>query len=92
MALWSEARYELVIFPELFAEFVEVSNRPEMNTRFDPQRKLALFRRLRQDAIWTPGALDAKGLLADPRDDFLMSAALEVEAEFIVTWDSALLD
>ncbi len=30
MALWSEERYELVISPELFAEFVEVSNQPEI--------------------------------------------------------------
>jgi len=92
MALWNEERYELVISPELFAEFVEVSNRPEVKTRIDPQRKLALFRRLRQDAIWTTGAIEAQGLLADPQDDFLMNAALEAEAEFIVTWDSLLLD
>ena len=92
MALWREERYELVISPELFAEFVEVSNRPAVKTRFDPQRKLALFRRLRQDALWTTGAIEAQGLLADPEDDFLMSAALEAEAEFIVTWDSLLLD
>jgi predicted nucleic acid-binding protein len=63
-----------------------------VKTRIDLQRKLALFRRLRQDAIWTTGAIEAHGLLADPQDDFLMSAALEVEAEFIVTWDSLLLD
>jgi predicted nucleic acid-binding protein len=88
----SEERYELVISPELFAEFVEVSNRHEIKTRIELQRKLALFRRLRQDAIWTTGAIEAQGLLTDPQDDFLMSAALEVEAEFIVTWDSLLLD
>ena len=92
MALWSEERYELVISPELFAEFVEVSNRPELKMRIDPQRKLALLRRLRQDAIWTKGAIEAQDLLADPQDDFLMSAALEASAEAIVTWDSVLLD
>ncbi len=92
MALWGEERYELVISPELFAEFVDVSNRTGVKTKIDPQRKLALFRRLRQDAIWTTGAIEAQGLLADPQDDFLMRAALEAEAEFVVTWDSLLLD
>src|SRR3990172_12244667 len=83
MALWNEERYELVISPELFADFAEVSNRPEVKTRIDPHRKLALFRRLRQDAIWTTGIIAASGSLSDPEDDFLMSAALEAEAEFL---------
>lgn len=91
MALWSEKRYGLVISTELFAEFDEASNRAEVKTRIDLQRKLALFRRLRQDAIWTTGAIEAQGLLADPRDNFLMRAALEAEADFIVTWDALLL-
>jgi len=92
MALWSEERYELVISPELFAEFVDVVNRSELKSGIEPQRMLALFRRLRQDAIWTTGAIEARGMLSDPQDDFLMSAALEAEAEFIVTWDARLLD
>lgn len=91
MALWSENRFELVIAPELFAELVEVLNRPELKARVDSQRKLALFRRLRQEATWTTGAVDAKGMLVDPTDDFLMAAALEVNAEFIVTWDTSLI-
>jgi putative PIN family toxin of toxin-antitoxin system len=92
MALWSEGRYEIVISPELFAEMVEVMNRPELKSRVDPQRKLALFRRLRHDAAWTIGIVDASGALVDPGDDFLMSAALEANAEFIVTWDNRLLE
>jgi putative PIN family toxin of toxin-antitoxin system len=91
MALWSEDRYELVISPELFAELVEVSNRPDVRARIDPQRKLALFRRLHQDAIWTIGEIEAKRILADPEDDFLMHAALEASAGFIVTWEAVLL-
>ena len=91
IALWSEGRYEIVVSPELFAEIVEVLNRPEIRGRVDAQRKLALFRRLRHDAIWTTGAVDARGTLADPTDDFLMSAALEADARFIVTWDNQLI-
>jgi putative PIN family toxin of toxin-antitoxin system len=91
VALWGEDRYEIVVSPELFAEMVEVLNRPEIQGRVDAQRKLALFRRLRHDAIWTTGAVDARGALGDPADDFLVSAALEADAEFIVTWDNRLI-
>jgi putative PIN family toxin of toxin-antitoxin system len=90
MALWNENRFELVIASELFAELVEVLNRPELKARVDAQRKLALFRRLRQDAIWTTGSVEAGGMLVDPSDDFLMRCFGE-NAEFIVTWDASLV-
>ena len=92
MALWSDGRYEVIVSPDLFAELVQVLNRPEIKARVDPQRKFALFRRLRQDAIWTTGAVDTSGLLTDPGDDFLMSAALEENAGFLVTWDGQLIE
>lgn len=66
-------------------------NRPEITARIDLQRKVALFRRLRYDALWVQGALDCSGSFPDPKDDFLLSGALEGEAEFILTWDAALL-
>ncbi len=92
MALWYEKRYELVISPAIFSEFVDVLGRAEVEGKIDPQRKLALFRRLRQDALWTSGAPLAHGMLVDAADDFLLDAALEANAEFIVTWDFALLN
>ena len=92
MALWSERRFEIVISPELFAELVEVLNREDISPHVDGQRKLALFRRLRYDAIWTTGTVVASGELPDPGDDFLLSSALEAEAEFIVTWGASLLE
>lgn len=92
MALWSESRYEIAISAELFAEMVEVLNRPEVKARVEPQRKLALFRRLRHEALWTTDAVNAVGVLADAGDDFLMAAALEANAEFIVTWDARLIE
>ncbi|HLE52428.1 MAG TPA: putative toxin-antitoxin system toxin component, PIN family [Anaerolineales bacterium] len=92
MAIWSERRFEIIISPELFAELVEVLNRADISPHVDGQRKLALFRRLRYDAIWTAGRVVASGELPDPGDNFLLSAALEAEAEFIVTWDVRLLE
>ena len=92
MALWKERKYSLVISPELFEELVEVLKRPEIAHRIETQRKVALFRRLRYDAIWTGGSVDASGSMPDPNDDILIEAALEANAGWIVTWDKQLLE
>jgi putative PIN family toxin of toxin-antitoxin system len=91
MALWKEQRFENVVSPALLADLVEVIDRPAIQVRLDPQRSLALLRRLRDDAVWVEGTTLAAGL-KDLQDNFLLSAALESQAEFIVTWDRELLE
>jgi len=91
MYLWNERKLEVVISPDLFKELVEVLNRPEIGSEVDSHRKLALFRRLRYDAIWAAGEMATQGCLPDPDDEILVSAALETQAEFILSWDTALL-
>ena len=86
LALWSERKFEVFISPDLLAELVEVLNRPEVAFKVDSQRKLALIRRLRYDAFWVEGKIDAAGSLP-----FLISTALEAGAEYILTWDNKLL-
>ena len=90
MALWKEHRFENVVSPALLEELVEVIARPAIRKRIDPGRSLALLRRLRDDAVWVEGSTNASGL-NDPQDNFLLSAALESEAAFIVTWERGLL-
>ena len=92
LALWNERKFELVISITQFEELVAVLNRSEPLLHVDPQRKLALFRRLRNDAVWVSGSLDASGSLPDPHDDFLIAAAQEASASWLVTWDKALLN
>ena len=91
MALWKERRFDLVISPELFEELVRVLEKPKVRSRINPQRSLALLRRLHDDAIWVEGNEKITGLI-DPEDDFLLAAASESQAAFIVTWDQRLLD
>jgi putative PIN family toxin of toxin-antitoxin system len=90
MALWANKQFELVISPALEDELIEVLERSSISSRVDRQRQTALFRRLRYDAIWSPGTLNAIGMV-DPDDDILLIAALESSAEFIVTRDKKLL-
>jgi putative PIN family toxin of toxin-antitoxin system len=91
MALWKEQRFDNVVSPALLDELVEVIDRPAIRARLDPQRSLAVLRRLRYDAMWVEGMTLAAGL-NDPQDNLLLSAALESQAEFIVTWDQDHLD
>jgi len=92
LALWRERRFGMITSDALRAELAEVLDRPDIAPRVNPDRQLALVRRLRQDAIWTPGTLDVSGATADPEDEKLVSAALEAGAQFIVTWDGVLLE
>ncbi len=91
LALWRDRRFDIVISPALFTELVGVLQRPHISLKVDVQRRFTLLRRLRQEAIWTPGELDASGATPDPKDDMLISAALETGAQYLVTWDGRLL-
>jgi putative PIN family toxin of toxin-antitoxin system len=92
VALWKEQRFEVVVSPALQTELVEVLARPKIAKRVDQGRFLALLRLLRHEAIWTPGILKIQGGLRDPQDDFLLCAALESGADFIITGDRLLLE
>lgn len=92
LALWRERRFAVVISDALRVELVEFLECPEVRARIAPELRLALVRRLRQDAVWTPGSLEITGAMRDPEDDKLVSAALEAGAEFIITWDARLLE
>ena len=91
MALWKDRQFDIVISHALFDELAEVLQRPKVARYVDNQRKLALFCRLQYDAIWTGDSIDASGALPDPEDEFLIAAALEAEAGWLVTWDKTLL-
>ncbi|MFH1905790.1 MAG: putative toxin-antitoxin system toxin component, PIN family [Chloroflexota bacterium] len=92
IAMWRDSRFDVVVSPALHQELVEVMERPEIAPKVDAQRRIALLYRLRHDALWAAGKLDTEGALADSDDDFLLGAALEREAQFIVTWDGKLLE
>jgi putative PIN family toxin of toxin-antitoxin system len=89
-ALWNDKKFQVVISPAIFEELLNVIERPHIAVRLDPQRKLALLRRLRHDVVWVDGSTEAVGL-DDPEDNILLSAALDGQCNFIVTWDQILL-
>ncbi|MFQ5614884.1 MAG: putative toxin-antitoxin system toxin component, PIN family [Anaerolineales bacterium] len=90
--LWKNRYFEVVVSQTLLDELMDVLNRSHVTAKIDLHRRIALFQRFRHRAFWTPGSLDTAGTMPDPNDDFLVSAALETKASFIVTWDKALLE
>jgi putative PIN family toxin of toxin-antitoxin system len=91
IALWRDERFDIIVSNNLLSELTEVLERSHIKERINLQRRIALLQRLRHNAFWTPGKLETSGATSDIDDDMLVSAALEADAEFIVTWDKALL-
>jgi putative PIN family toxin of toxin-antitoxin system len=91
LTLWQNRAFDVVMTENLYAELHSVLSREHIATKIAPEKQRALLRRLRQDALWFPGEFDATGILPDPGDDILMSAAMEANAAYIVTWDAALI-
>jgi predicted nucleic acid-binding protein len=91
LTLWRNRAFDVVMTEALYAELRSVLSREHIAPKIAPEKQFALLRRLRQDALWFPGELDAAGILPDPGDAILMSAALEADAAYIVTWDAVLM-
>lgn len=88
---WEEGNIIPVTSPQIVAEMAEVLERPRLRPfmKGDPDLLLDL---VRQDAVLTPGILVVSGACRDPKDDKFLAAAVEGQAEFIVTGDEDLLD
>lgn len=91
LTLWRQGRFEVVTSPALLKELAEVLERPHLKSRINVDNRVALLRNLHQKASLTPGVLDAAGAMPDPGDDILASAALEINADYIITRDKPLL-
>lgn len=81
LSYWREGRFDVVLSPAIYRELQDVLDRSQLAKKISAERKQAFISRIRQRASWTPGALDASGLTPDPKDDMLLSAALETDAQ-----------
>lgn len=91
---WLKGEVELATSPVLLRELQEVLSRPHLQKYqwMEPEEVSDLLAQLRQAAIQAPGKRRVEVISEDPDDDFVLSAALETEADYIVSGDHHLLD
>jgi putative PIN family toxin of toxin-antitoxin system len=81
---------ELVFCNELFAELVEVANRPKLKKFFTSEDWTLIFEIIDRHAIYIPVASSVT-LCRDAKDNFLLSLAKDAKANYLLTGDKDLL-
>jgi putative PIN family toxin of toxin-antitoxin system len=79
--------------PSIWAEFVEVLQRPHIR-KGQEQGDLEVSRwlaQMRNTARWTPGRIRVNAVAADPDDNIVIACAVEGKAGYIITGDRHLL-
>ncbi len=91
---WREKKFELVLSPAILEEVAEVLQRDKIRRYYEhidkdlPRKYVTGLRRF---ATLVTGRVEAKGVCADPQDDKLIAAALEANADYLVSGDEHLL-
>jgi uncharacterized protein len=84
----------LVTSPAILWEVAHVLHSPHIQRRFQSQTDLIqrFFRLVFRKAVLTQDLYATDRLATDPTDNKFLAAALEGQADFIVSWDPHLLD
>jgi uncharacterized protein len=93
--LWRDALFILVTSPSIISEIKSVLQRPAIKKKYRISAELIdkLILLLEKDALLVPGLSNVSGAVPeDPSDEIFLSAALDAEAQFIVSGDRHLLD
>lgn len=94
LAAWRDGHFLLVISEEIIAEIKEVLNRPRIRENYRHLTRATIGRLinlLRQHSILVSGVLNLKVVERDPDDDKIIVAAVEGDADIIVSGDNDLL-
>lgn len=91
---WQQDKIELITSPVLLVELQGVLKRPRIQKyQWMEKEELAGFvAELYRAAIQTSGQRLIKAVVVDPSDDYVISAAIEGSADYIVTGNIHLLD
>lgn len=93
LRLWRQGAFELIASPALLAEFVSVIERPSVARyiRSSHERGRALRAELEAATVMVDPVGEMPATSRDPTEDLILHAAVEGQAEFIVTGDDDLL-
>jgi len=91
--MWREGAFELVVSPQIIEEIRRVLNYPHLSKHHKRSSKEIdqFLEELELLSFLAPGKLSLSVVKNDPSDDKYLAAAVEGEAQFIVTGDSHLL-
>jgi putative PIN family toxin of toxin-antitoxin system len=92
---WMDGKFALLISEAIIAEVVRVLSEPRLKKTFNitAERIACLAEALRGESIVVPGEADVSGSVpADPSDEKFLSAALDGDADVIISGDKDLLD
>jgi len=87
---WKRDRFELIVSPQLVAEFVEVVSRAKFSSRILSEDIAEIVTLLQHNATLQGDPPNAERLTDDPDDDYLAALAVEAQADFLVSGDHAL--
>lgn len=87
---WRRDRFELIVSPQLVAEFVEVVSRSKFSSQILSEDIADLVELLEDSATVHADPPNVGRLTDDPDDDYLAALALEAEVDFLVTGDHTL--
>ena len=88
---WERGDFDLLTSPRLIAEVRNTLKKANLRQRIRPEAAGALLEALAEEALHTPGALELHGVTPDPDDDWVVSCAVEGNADVIVSRDAHLL-
>lgn len=90
---WRNGELEVVTCPDVLMEINEKLRLPRIRNKYqlDEEQVSQLIRELGEASIFVPGAAAVNPAPPDPDDVMLFASAIESEAGYIVTGDSALL-
>ena len=95
MQVWSESLFELVISEPIIEEIERVLSENRLKQAFNilDDRIASLIDLLRNNSILVPGSASVTGAVpADPSDEMFIAAALDGNADVIVSGDKDLLE
>lgn len=97
LTLAQEGRFKIILSPKIIQEIQRVLGYPRL-AKFMAKHRLSLneaddvLQKIINLALLTPGNLEVQALPVDPSDNDILAAAVEGEAEFVISGDHHLTD
>ena len=88
----TDTRFDVYVCDELLEEINDVSSRPKIRTRISDEELDDFFRIIYAFCHMTKIEQKAQSEIRDPKDLYLLSLAESIEADFIVSGDTDLLE